>query len=333
MVKAMRRAVLVAALITAATAATAVPAQAATVVVAADGSGNYRTVQAAVNAVAAGTTISIRKGTYRETVTVPSGKTGLTLVGATGVASDVVIVGNKAAKNTGSTLTTATVTVNAANTTVRALTVKNDYVETGSGSEQAVALAANGDRQVYDNVRVLGNQDTLLSWGPTYAVRYRQYFRNCHVEGDVDFIFGLGSMVFDRCTITSLSRGSSSNNGYVTAASTDRNNPYGFLFRGCTFGGAVTAGTVSLGRPWSPDVNSNAQVVIRESYLGAHIRTSQPWTDMGSTSWRSARFFEYANTGPGAGVNANRPQLSSTAAANYTPQKYLAGSDGWNPVG
>ncbi|MEJ2855481.1 MULTISPECIES: hypothetical protein [unclassified Saccharothrix] len=71
--------------------------------------------------------------------------------------------------------------------------------------------------------------------------------------------------------------------------------------------------------------------VIRESCLGAHIRTSQPWTDTGSTSWRSAWFFECANTGPG--VNANRPQLSSTAAANHAPQKCLAGSGRWNPVG
>ncbi|MFE9750142.1 hypothetical protein ACFYOT_34975 [Saccharothrix saharensis] len=113
MVKAMRRAVLAAAPITAATTA---PVRAATVVVA-DGTGNHRTVQAAVNAIAAGTTI-------------PSGKTG------------------------------STVTINGVDTTVRAPTVKNDYAETGSGSEQAVAPAANRDRQVHDNVRVLGDQDT-----------------------------------------------------------------------------------------------------------------------------------------------------------------------------
>ncbi|MEO6083686.1 MAG: pectinesterase family protein [Umezawaea sp.] len=309
-------------------------AHAATVTVAADGSGNYRTLQAAVNAVPSGTTITIARGTYRETVTIPAAKSGLVINGATGNPADVVLVMNKAAKNTGSTLTSATVTINAPNTTVRALTVKNDFVETGASSEQAVALAANGDRQVYDNVRVLGNQDTLLSWGPSYTSRYRQYFRNSYVEGDVDFVFGLGTMVFNNSTIHSLSRGSSSNNGYVTAAATDRNNPYGFLFYKSKFTSNATSGTVYLGRPWSPNGTANqAQVVIRESSLGAHVRTAQPWTDMGSTTWKSARFFEYVNTGSGAGVNANRPQLSSSQAPTYTPQKYLAGSDGWNPVG
>ncbi|WNV86206.1 pectinesterase family protein [Umezawaea sp. Da 62-37] len=309
-------------------------ANAATVTVAADGSGNYRTLQAAVNAVSAGTTISIARGTYRETVTIPAAKSNLVIQGATGNPADVVLVMNKAAKDTGSTLTSATVTINSPGTTVRAVTFNNDFAETGASSEQAVALAANGDRQVYDNVRVLGNQDTLLSWGPSYTSRFRQYFRNSYVEGDVDFIFGLGTMVFANSTIHSLSRGSSSNNGYVTAAATDRNNTYGFLFSKCTFTSNAAAGTVYLGRPWSPNGTANqAQVVIRESTLGAHVRTAQPWTDMGTTTWKSARFFEYANTGAGAGTNANRPQLSSSQAATYTPQKYLAGSDGWNPAG
>ncbi|MET1073051.1 MAG: pectinesterase family protein [Umezawaea sp.] len=309
-------------------------AHAATVTVAADGSGNYRTLQAAVNAVSSGTTISIARGTYRETVTIPAAKSNLVIQGATGTASDVVLVMNKAAKDTGSTLTSATVTINSPGTTVRAVTFKNDFAETGASSEQAVALAANGDRQVYDNVRVLGNQDTLLSWGPSYTSRYRQYFRNSYVEGDVDFIFGLGTVVFTNSTIHSLSRGSSSNNGYVTAAATDRNNPYGFLFSKCTFTSNATSGTVYLGRPWSPNGTANqAQVVIRDSTLGAHVRTSQPWTDMGTTTWKSARFFEYANTGAGSGTNSNRPQLSSSQAPTYTPQKYLAGSDNWNPVG
>lgn len=96
----------------------------------------------------------------------------------------------------------------------------------------------------------------------------------------------------------------------------------------------AASGPVYLGRPWSPNGTANqAQVVIRESALGAHVRTAQPWTDMGTTTWRSARFFEHANTGAGAGVNANRPQLSPSQVAGYAQQKYLAGSDGWNPVG
>jgi pectin methylesterase-like acyl-CoA thioesterase len=78
-------------------------------------------------------------------------------------------------------------------------------------------------------------------------------------------------------------------------------------------------------------VNAIAQVVFRESTLGAHIK-SAPWTDMSGFSWKAARFFEYKSTGAGSGVNSNRPQLSDAQAPSYTRQTYLAGSDGWNPV-
>ena len=74
-------------------------------------------------------------------------------------------------------------------------------------------------------------------------------------------------------------------------------------------------------------------MLFRESSLSATIATSQPWIDMSSNSWKNARFTEYLNTGSGATTNSNRPQMSSSTAANYTPQKYLAGSDSWNPVG
>ncbi|MEU4245104.1 pectin esterase, partial [Actinoplanes sp. NPDC026619] len=76
-----------------------------------------------------------------------------------------------------------------------------------------------------------------------------------------------------------------------------------------------------------------AQVLFRESSLSATIATAQPWIDMSGNVWQNARFFEYKNTGSGATTNSNRPQMSDSTAANYTPQKYLAGSDGWNPIG
>jgi pectin methylesterase-like acyl-CoA thioesterase len=82
---------------------------------------------------------------------------------------------------------------------------------------------------------------------------------------------------------------------------------------------------------FSDDLNAIAQVVYRESTLGAHIKSS-PWTDMSGFSWRDARFFEYQNTGAGSTVTSDRPQLTSSQAAALTPQAYLAGSDGWNPI-
>jgi pectinesterase len=185
---------------------------------------------------------------------------------------------------------------------------------------------------VFDDVRFLANQDTLYVNSPSVTQPARAYFRRCYVEGDVDFVFGRGTAVFDRCHLHSLDRGSTTNNGYVTAASTDVQNPYGFLFLSCDLSGNAPEGTVYLGRPWHPsnDPNAIAQVVVRESTLGAHLKTS-PWTDFGAFSWHDARYFEYHNAGPGAAVNADRPQLTDDQAALYVPEAYLAGTDGWDP--
>ncbi|MFG1838976.1 pectinesterase family protein [Micromonospora sp. NPDC049175] len=317
----------------------------ATITVAADGSGTYTTVQAAVDSVAANNgvpvTISIKPGTYRGVVTIPANKPYLTLAGAGGSATQVVIVEGHASGQTkpgGGTYGTsgsASVFVNANDTTIKNLTMANDFNEAANtlDAEQAVAVNTSGDRVQFDNVRILGNQDTLLVNAPSVSSVRRLYVRNSYVEGDVDFIFGRGTMVFQNGTVHSLTRGSSSNNGYVTAAATDINNRFGFLFWATTLTSNAPARTVYLGRPWHPsgDVNARGQVLYRGVAMGAHIRTD-PWTDMSGFSWRNARFAEYGSTGAGAGINANRPQLSAATATQYTPTAYLAGNDGWNPI-
>jgi pectinesterase len=302
------------------------------IVVAADGSGQVTTVQAAVDRAAVGDTVVIRPGTYRGTVTIPATRPGLTLRGATGTATDVVLTESRPQGS--SAQGNATVAALARDLTVRDLTIRNDYDEAANGSSQALALYTTGDRQVFRNVRLIGNQDTLQTKAANGATA-RQYVVDSYVAGDVDFVYGSGTAVFDNCEIRSLSRGSSSNNGYVTAAATSRNTRYGLLFVRSRFTSDAPAGTVYLGRPWHPsgDVNAVGQVLVRESELGAHIRTAQPWTDMSGFSWRTdARFAEYRNTGPGAGVNANRPQLADAESGDFTAQRYLAGTDGWNPV-
>jgi pectin methylesterase-like acyl-CoA thioesterase len=110
--------------------------------------------------------------------------------------------------------------------------------------------------------------------------------------------------------------------------------PYGLLFTQCTLtSDGAAAKSVHLGRPWHPsgDVNAIGQVLFRDSVLGAHIKDA-PWTDMSGFSWKDARFSEYRNSGAGATVTADRPQLTDAQAATYTPQRYLAGGDGWNPL-
>ncbi|GAB7038615.1 MULTISPECIES: pectinesterase family protein [Catenuloplanes] len=289
------------------------PPAAGTPTVAKDGTGRYSTVQAAVDAAANNSVITIKAGTYREIVTIPATKPGLTLRGLGTSASQVVIVNNHSSAGGYGTSGSATVFVNGPDFRAVNLTMANDY---GEGS-QAVAANLNGDRGVYDNVRFLGNQDTLL------VNRNRHYVVNSYVEGTVDFIFGSGTAVFHNSAIHQRR----STGGPITAARTDPAVAYGFLIYRSTVTGA-TDNTTQLGRPWGPD----AQVLYRESTLSATIRTAEPWTDMSGNVWENARFREYRNTGAGATVNGNRPQLSDAEAATYTPQRYLAGTDGWNPI-
>ncbi|GAA2669187.1 pectinesterase family protein [Actinoplanes palleronii] len=291
--------------------------------VAADGTGKYKTVQAAIDAVATGNksrvTITIKPGTYREIVTVPATKPFVTLQGGGDSADDVVIVNNRGAATYG-TFYTPTVYVYGADFTAANLTVSNDFDETGlTTGTQAVALRVDGVRAQFNAVRLLGDQDTLLVNDGA-----RAYFAGAYIEGTVDFIFGGGTAVFNACKIYEKRTAG----GPITAASTPAAQTYGFLFYKSTVTGKTNS-TTQLGRPWRAD----GQVVFRETSLSATLATAQPWIDMSGNTWQKARFFEYANTGAGATTNGNRPQLSAAQAASYTPQKYLAGTDGWNPVG
>lgn len=300
------------------------PVSVATPTVAADGSGRYRTVQAAIDAVPAGNTsrvtITIKAGTYREVVTVPSNKPMITLQGMGSSPSQTVIVYNNSAYCCG-TSGSATAFVSGRDFVATNLTISNDLDENSVPSgAQAVALNLSADRAVLRNVRLLGDQDTFLANDSA-----RAYLVGSYVEGTVDFIFGGGTLVLDNCDIYEKR----STGGPITAASTPATKTYGFLFYKSRIRGAAAAGTTNLGRPWRPD----AQVLYRESTLDSVVKTSQPWTDMSGNLWQNARFLEYRNTGAGAGTGANRPQLFDSQAANYTPQRYLAGTDGWNPVG
>jgi pectinesterase len=327
----MQRSVTAAVVLAAALLAVPEPAVGATsFTVAADGSGNYTTIQAAIAASSAGGVITVKAGTYQGQVQIPASRSGLTIQGATGNSGDVVITGNKP-QSTAGTAGSATVHNLAPNSTIKGLTMQNTY---GAGS-QALAVYAAGDRQVYRNVQMKGYQDTFLSWGGTGSGQIRQYIYKSYISGAVDFIYGNGAVVIDSTTIESLNIGSSSNNGYITAAATDDGNTYGFLITRSTLKSSAPAKTVALGRCWHAGNAADAigQVLVRESTIGSHVRQAGAWQDMSGWSWKTCRFHEYANTGAGASTGtSDRPQMSASTAANYTAQKYLAGSDGWNPV-
>ncbi|MDI6097433.1 pectinesterase family protein [Actinoplanes sp. NEAU-A12] len=313
-------------------------------VVAADGSGDHSGIQAAIDAAPAGAAvpfvIGVRPGAYRGQVIVPRTKPLIELRGLGRRPEDVVIADDRAngtLKPDGTpwgTSGSASVTVDGAGFKASNLTFANLFDEAAHPeitNRQAVAVLTRADRIVFDRVRFLANQDTLYVNSSAAGVVARVYLRDCYVEGDVDFIFGRATAVFDRCRIHSLNRGSAPN-GYVTAPSTDITNPHGLLFDHCRFTSDAPAGTVFLGRPWHPSQDPNAigQTIIRRSWIGAHIPDAA-WTAFGAWPWEDARFAEYRNSGPGALVSANRPQLTDSEARAHTIAAFLRGADGWSP--
>lgn len=299
--------------------------------------GDYPTVQAAVDAVPAGNastvTIAVAPGTYRAKVHIPANKPNIVLQGTGQDRSDTVIVYDTPAEYGGST-GSATVRIDANDVTARNLTFSNDFDEAAHElkGEQALAMKTNGDRIVFENTAFLGNQDTLMTNSPKLTTVSRVYIRDSYIEGDVDFIYGRATTVVERSVIRALNRGSTTNNGWVTAASTFKDNPYGFLITDSRIVSDAPAGSVHLGRPWHPggDPDAIAQVLIRNTELPAAIKAS-PWTDMSGFSWKDARFTEYRNYGPGAAVTADRPQMSDEQARTHTVAAYLQGTDGWKP--
>jgi pectinesterase len=197
---------------------------------------------------------------------------------------------------------------------------------------QAVALMLDlgSDRASFENVKLTGYQDTLF---PNSG---RSYFHKCEVWGHVDFIFGAGQAVFDDCDIVSRDRHSQTLNGYVTAASTDVSQPYGFLFIHSRLEKdtpALAPNSVTLGRPWHPFANPRAvaSVAYIDCWMDDHIG-AKGWDRMSSVDstgtrvWyepSSARFVEYGTTGPGAVTSPTRRVLTPSEAANYTPSAVL----------
>ncbi|MCA5892263.1 right-handed parallel beta-helix repeat-containing protein [Isoptericola sp. NEAU-Y5] len=314
------------------------------VTVALDGSGDFASVGAAVGAASRAVhdvEIVVGPGTYREVVRVWPGAHGLTIRGATGDPRDVVLTYDLAAgqaKFYGGTFGhtgSPTLAVLADDVTLRDLTVENAYDEAAHGNSQALALRTVGDRIVLDDVRLLGNQDTFLADPGSGAAASRVYVTGSYIEGDVDFVYGGGTLVVEDSEIRSLDRGSATNNGYVAAPATVPGGK-GFLFTGSRFTSDAAAGTVSLGRPWHPSSNPlvDPSVVVRDSWLGAHVRTPA-WSDMSGWSWRDDFMREHANTGPGAAPTGaevdGRPQLTDDEAARYTRETFLTGDDGWAP--
>lgn len=291
-------------------------------VVAKDGSGDFFTVQEAINAVPdfrknKRTTILVRKGEYKERVIIPECKINISLIGEEGA---IITDDNYASKKNifgdeMSTSGSSTVYIYAPDFYAENITFANTAGRVG----QAVACFVDGDRAYFKNCRFLGNQDTLY----TYGKESRQYYENCYIEGTVDFIFGWSTALFKNCEIRSLG------NGYVTAPSTDQGKPYGYVFWKCRLTADAEADKVYLSRPWRP----YAQAVYIQCELGKHI-VPEGWNNWGKASNEKTAFYaEYQSTGEGANPAARAPYSHQlTDISKYQPEKVLAGNDGWNPI-
>jgi pectin methylesterase-like acyl-CoA thioesterase len=298
-------------------------------VVAKDGSGNYSTVQAAINAVPDNNQswfkIYIKNGTYREVITVSSTKTYVWLIGQSNTGT--ILTYSNCSDTAGGTSNSASFFAKAKNFKAENLTFENafDYNNSSYTNKQAVALEPYADRQTYTNCRITGWQDTL------FVRAGRQYFKSCYISGVVDFIFGEGTAVFDRCEIRARSRSS----GCFSAPSTLATTAYGLVFFHCTLtaDSGVPSSSFWLGRPWHPSSSTGVKSAATYLYcsMGSFVQTNG-WTSMSGVYPSTERLREYKNTGAGAVINSSRPQLSDSEAANYTVTNVLKGSDGWNPT-
>lgn len=311
-----------------------------TITVAADGSGDYKSVIDAVAAVpdnsAERTTIHIKPGEYFGQILLTKNKAKVTFLGDD--AATTRITWNEWSQQRPDVHTfNPGVQVQSDDFTAENITFENTYGDHG----QALALRLDGDRELIRKCRLIGWQDTLM------INNGRDYFDHCTIAGRVDFIYGSATAWFEQCDIHSR------NGGHVTAASTPQEHPFGYVFHECKLTSDPTpwspppgqpvpekANTKptplgDLGRPWRP----YASVTFLNCELDAHIKPEgwNSWLKPGETvspNEKTARYAEYKSTGPGAAPDKRLPwthQLSDEAAAKITRDAVVSGDDHWQP--
>lgn len=296
-----------------------------TLFVARDGTAEFRNIDDAIEVCRAfmeyHKVIFVKKGTYKEKLIVPSWLTNIEICGEdrdnTIITYDdhanVFIPGTDRKMGT---FRTYTVRVDGNDITFRNITIENNAARLG----QAVALHTQGDRLTFVNCRILGNQDTVYTGG----INTRLYFKDCHIEGTTDFIFGPSTAWFENCTI--LSRTDS----YITAASTPQNVEYGYVFNRCKIVAAEGVSKVYLGRPWRP----YAHTLFMNCQLGKHI-LPVGWHNWSNTqNETTARYCEYNNHGEGAATKERAAwtrQLTKKEAAKVTLENVFRQNGGWIP--
>ncbi|MEA5426195.1 pectinesterase family protein [Arcicella lustrica] len=311
-------------------------------VVAKDGTGSFKTIQAAIDAAPVNASqayrIFIKNGKYLEKVSIVANKTFIHLIGES--AAKTIISWNdysgkvNPAGGTFGTSTSATLTIKAADCYLQNLTVEN----TTGDAPQALAISLEGDRNVAKSCIFLGGQDTVLSNGDGK----RQYFKDCYIDGVVDFIFGSAITVFDSCVVYAKDRGDKLAGSYITAANTPTTQTYGYIFRNCILPSNTGVTSYVLGRPWQNDASTadvakkGNKVVFLNSIYGNKIVKPEGWStwDTG-TNTSIITYAEYKNKrydGSLADISKRvtwSKQLSDADALAYYDNTKVFGT--WNP--
>lgn len=315
-----------------------------------DGTGNFKSIMDAIRSLpvdnASEQILYIHKGFYEEqiTVTVPF----VTFMGEdaenTILSYGLYALMNMEDGSKRGTFRTYSSLIDTHDFTAKNITFENSA---GKGTDvgQALALYADGDRLFFENCRFLGNQDTLFTGplppkeiqpggfiGPKQSaprINGRHYYKNCYLEGDIDFIFGSATAYFEGCTFFSKYTGKEISS-YVTAASTPKGQEYGYIMNHCRFESNCPASNAYLGRPW----REYAKTVLLNCYMDNHI-CKEGWHDWNKEAAHEHTFYaEYNSIGPGA-VMEKRPdwihRLTEAELSNYTKEAVLSGEDHWRP--
>lgn len=283
-----------------------------TFTVAKDGSGDYKYIQDAIDAMRvfplAPITLYIKNGVYNEKIVLPSDNTEVTFVGES-VEKTIITFNDYSGRGRLNTFTSFTVKISGNRFVAENITFQNSAGQVG----QALALYVDADKAVFKNCRFLGNQDTIYTGGENS----RQFFLNCFIEGTTDFIFGPATAVFQNCTIRAKS------NSFITAASTTAGKKFGYVFLDCKILADSNVNKLYLGRPW----RAHAKTAFIRCELPKVI-AAEGWNNWSNPeNEKTAYYAEYKNTGDGAGISnrvAWAKQLTDKEAKEYTLENIFA---------
>jgi len=282
-----------------------------TIVVARDGTGQFRTVDEAIEVCRAfmeyHKVIFVKRGIYKEKLVVPQWLTNIEICGEDRDQTIITYDDHANIRIPGTdrkmgTFRTYTIKVQGSHITFKDITIENNAAKLG----QAVALHTEGDCLTFINCRFLGNQDTIYTGNPGS----RLYFQNCYIEGTTDFIFGPATAWFEQCHIFCKQK------SYITAASTPQDQPYGYVFNKCTIRAAEGVEKLYLGRPW----RDYGYTLFMNCDLCKEIRP-EGWHHWEEHREKTARYMEYNNFGEGAATDKRvswSRQLSKKEAATIT---------------